>query len=155
MSSIARGTWRWDSRLEVSFPYSPEVISAIKAQIDPRDREWSPSTKTWIFTAPLGSTVALQLLRSYFHNVEVTDSRDTYQSPPPPPFFEAEPNVDPDCARLYIMPTAPRFVVDAVFKAFAREYHPDRLPAGEKQQGHERMVVINAAYERVRERVAS
>ncbi len=154
MTSLARATWRWDSRLEVSFPYSPEVIAAIKAQINPQDREWSPSTKTWIFTAPLGSTVALQLLRAYFHDVEVTDSRDAYQAPPPPP-FTAEPKVDPDFAKLYILPTAPRCVVDAAYRALSKQCHPDRLPERERATAHEKMIALTNAYDAVRDRVAS
>ncbi len=152
-SNIAQATWRWDSRLELSFPYNRELVEAFKSQIDSHYREWSPSTKTWIFDPSLGAPTALRLVRFYYPDIEIIDSRNTYQTPPPN--FQNKPATDPDCAVLYILPNAPRFVVDAVFKAFAREYHPDRLPASEREQGHERMVQINSAYERLRDRIAS
>ena len=95
-------------------------------------------------------------MREVCGNVIVEDRRSTYQDPfPPPPPFTNDPKVDPDFATLYVLSEAPRCVIDAAFKALAREYHPDRLPVGEREHGHERMVQINSAYERVRERVAS
>lgn len=151
---LARATWRWDSRLEVSFPYSPELIAAIKSQIDPHYREWSPSTKTWIFDPPIGSTAMLQILRSYCPGFEVIDNRDAYQSPPPP-FSQPEPKIDPDFARLYIMPTAPRCVVDAAYRALSKQCHPDRVPERERVHAHEEMIALTNAYDAVRDRVAS
>ncbi len=123
----------------------------IKSQIDSRDREWSPSTKTWIFAPPIGSTTALRLLRIFYPGFEITNN----QAAPPPPPFTAQPEVDPDCARLFVLPNAPRVVVDAAYRALAREYHPDRLPEGERDVGHERMTMLNVSYERIRQRVAS
>jgi len=153
MPSLAHGSWRWDSRLEISFPYNRDLVEAIKSQIDPHYREWSPSTKTWIFDPALGAPTALRLLRFYHPDIEITDSRSTYQEPPPR--FRTEPKIDPDFTTLYVLPEAPRCVIDAAFKALAREYHPDRLPAGEREHGHERMVQLNTAYARVVDRIAS
>jgi len=131
------------------------LVEAFKSQIDSHYREWSPSTKTWIFTAPLGSTVALQLLRAYFHDVEVTDSRDTYQAPPPPPPLTNEPKADPDFATLYILPDAPLCVIDAAYRALSKQCHPDRVPAPERATAHEKMIALTNAYDAVRDRVAS
>ena len=152
-SNIAQATCRWDSRLELSFPYNRELVEAFKSQIDSHYREWSPSTKTWIFDPSLGAPTALRLVRFYYPDIEIIDSRNAYQAPPPN--FEAKPAVDPDCAVLYVLADAPKCVVDAAFKALAREYHPDRLPTSKQREAHELMVTLNSAYERVVDRIAS
>jgi len=151
-SNIAHAIFRWDGKLECSFPYSKYLVEQLKAHIPASHREWNPEHKLWIVDS-VYATTALRLMRDTFGDVRLDDQRFQYQEPSPP--FTAAPKVDPDCATLYLLPEAPRCVIDAAFKALAREYHPDRLPAGEREHGHERMVQINSAYERVRERMAS
>jgi len=128
------------------------MVEQLKIHVPHTHREWVKPRKVWIVEAVYGNT-AIGLLRQVFDDVAIDDQRNTYQAPPPN--FQNKPATDPDCAVLYILPNAPRFVVDAVFKALAQKYHPDRLPDDERENGHERMVQINSAYERLRDRVAS
>jgi len=148
---VAQATYRWDGQVECSFPYSKYLVEQIKIHIPASGREWVPERKVWIVDQPWATT-AIGLMREVCGNVIVEDRRSTYQDPFPP---TSKPQTDPDFATLFILESAPRCVADAAFKALAREYHPDRLPAGEREQGHELMVRINTAYERVLERVAS
>jgi len=147
---VAQATYRWDNRIECQFPFSRNLVDQLKACIPGSHREWVPERKVWIVDSAYAAT-AIRLMREVFGEVVVEDQRSTYRDPFPP----TTPRVDPDCAVLYILPDAPRCVIDAAFKALAREYHPDRLPAGERKQGHEWMVRINTAYERVVDRIAS
>ncbi len=155
MTSIARGTWRWDGRIEFSFPYNRTLVDALKNHIHPQDREWDSQRKVWIIDTSSAAAMAMQLVRSHYRDLEIVDNRYTYQSPPPPPRFNTEPQVDSNFAMLYILESAPRCVADAAYKALSKECHPDRVPERERAQAHEKMIALTNAYERVRDRVAS
>jgi hypothetical protein len=108
-------------------------------------REWDSERKIWI-VEPVYATTAIRLMRDSFGEVMVEDTRQEQRDP-----FQA-PNtstIDPDCKALFILPTAPRCVVDAAYRALAREYHPDRGGVTSTMQA------LNATYERVRDRLAS
>ncbi len=155
MTSLARGTWRWDSRLECEFPYNKFLIDQLKIHIPATGREWVPDRKVWIIDQPYANT-ALGLIRQISGEVTVEDHRSTYQDPfPPPPPFTNDPKVDPDFATLYILPDAPLCVIDAAYRALSKQCHPDRVPAPERATAHEKMIALTNAYDAVRDRIAS
>jgi hypothetical protein len=85
-------------------------------------------------------------MRDTFGEVVIEDTRQTYRDP-----FQASstPAIDPDCKALFVLPNAPRCVVDAAYKALSKELHPDR--GGDVVA----MQALNSAYERVRDRLVS
>ncbi len=151
MASIPHATYRWDHKLECSFPYDKGLIEAIKIHIPASSREWDPARKVWIVES-VYATTALRLMRDTFGDVIFDDQRFTNREPTPP---TSKPQVDPAFATLYVLPDAPAFIIDAAFRALCKEYHPDRAPAHERDRAHELMVRINSAYESIRDRVAS
>ena len=51
---------------------------------------------------------------------------------------------------LYLVPNAPSYVVEAVYRALAKMWHPDVRPASEKDKAIKRMVALNRAVEQIR-----
>ena len=150
-SVIAQATYRWDSKLEVSFPYSRHLVEQLKIHIPVPGREWVPERRIWIIDQPWATT-AIRLMREVCGNVIVEDRRSTYQDPFPP---TGTPQIDPDFATLYVLETAPLCVVTAAYKALSKQCHPDRVPERERVRAHEEMIALTNAYDAVRDRVAS
>lgn len=151
MSSVAQATWRWDGRLELSFPYSKYLVEDLKADIPVSNREWNPDRKVWN-VHPAYAIAALRLMREVFGEVIVEDRNSPRRDPLPP---ADRLQIDPDFARLHILPTAPRCVIDAAYRALSKQCHPDRVPEGERVRAHEEMIAISNAYDAVKMRVAS
>ncbi len=152
MPSIPQAAFRWDGKLECSFGYSKYLVENLKAYIPAHSREYVPETKTWVID-PSSAPIAIQLMRSVYPDTILIDNRHKGSDWH---FSKAEPAVDLNSATLYVLPTAPRCVLDAAYKALVREYHPDLAPENERSEAHERMVKLNAAYQIVlRDRVGS
>jgi hypothetical protein len=150
-SNIAQAIFRWDGKLECSFPYSKYLVEQLKAHIPASHREWVPEHKVWIVDS-VYATTALRLMRDTFGDVRLDDQRFEYQEPSPPP---RTPRVDLDFATLYILPDAPLCVIDAAYRALSKQCHPDRVPAPERATAHEKMIALTNAYDAVRDRIAS
>lgn len=151
MRSLAQATYRWDGNLECSFPYSKCLIERIKIHIPAYARTYEPTTKVWVVDEAY-SLIALRLLRETYPDTIMVDNRHMNSEWK---FSEAEPAVDPNFAVLYVMPTAPRCVVEAAYKALSKQFHPDRASVNDQDHAHEQMVRLNSAFEAVRDRVAS
>lgn len=151
MNTIAQATYRWDGKLECSFPFSKYLIENIKSYIPSHSREYAPETKIWIID-PNYASLAIQLMRSVYPDTILRDDRHKGSDWH---FAKAEPVEDPSFATLYVLPSAPRCVIDAAYRALSKEIHPDRAPEGERSRAHEAMTRLNAAYELVRDRLAS
>lgn len=146
MNIVAQAQRRWDGRYELRFPYSRNLVEAIKADIPAAYREYEPDTKTWIVDGPYAGT-AIQLLRSVFPDATINHREETTSQSPPMQRSNLH-------ARLYVLPDAPKCVVDAAYKALVKELHPDRAPAEQRNQAHDQMVALNEAYSILRDRVA-
>ncbi|MGI8406417.1 MAG: J domain-containing protein, partial [Thermomicrobiales bacterium] len=123
----------------------------IKAYIPTHNREYVPETKVWVIAAP-SAPIAIQLMRSVYSDTILIDNRHVHSDWK---FSKAEPAVDPNFATLYVMPTAPRCVVEAAYKALSKQFHPDRASVSDQDHAHEQMVRLNSAFEAVRDRIAS
>lgn len=151
MASIAQATYRWDGQLECSFPYSKNLIERIKIHIPAYARTYEPATKVWLVDEAY-SLIALRLMRETYPDTIMADNRHMHSEWK---FSEAEPAANPSFAVLYLMPTAPRCVVEAVYRALSKQFHPDRVPAPERASAHERMIALTNAYDAIRDRLAS
>ncbi len=149
MSMIAQATTRWDGKVEIRFPFNRGLVGALKVHIPAHYREWNPELKVWIVASPWAPT-AIGLLRSFFPDATTDRSR---QAPPPDP-TPIRPS-DDAYRVLYLQNNAPDFIVEAVYRAIAREEHPDRKPVAERERAHERMIAVNRAIEVLRAKVAS
>jgi hypothetical protein len=120
------------------------AIAALKNCVNPADRAWRPTTKSWCVDASaefeMGEWIAF--CRSNF-NAEVTRAKEKR-----PPRATPKPEADP-FATLHLLPSAPVEVVKAAYKALAVIHHPD------KGGDAERMKALNAAYTAATGRLAA
>lgn len=145
---IAQATRRWDNRYELRFPFNKLLVEKLKLHIPACYREYEPASKTWVIDAVYAST-AIQLLRSVFPDARISEHQDA--DPPSPNLFQQS---TPHKV-LYVLPDAPKCVIEAAYRALSREAHPDRAPADQRDQAHEAMVALNEAYSVLRDRVIS
>lgn len=143
MAILAQARHRWDGSVELEFPYNRGLVAALKADIPSNQREWVPERKVWIVDPPYAH-IAGALFRSYFPD----STREPADRPTPIR------TTDQLYRELHLLPTAPPYVVEAAYRAIAREEHPDRKPAAERDHAHERMIAINQAVETLRTKAA-
>ncbi len=155
----------YNTEVEVRTPYNADFISELKSSIDAGDREYVPEGRFWIV---VGEHLAQlrRICERYFVNVEVRYCYDAPHSSTSSTSYATE----PDCSRcsyrmrsdarravstplpgqgdtsahdvLFLRAGAPDAVIDAVYRALAKEYHPDVNP-----RGADTMVRINKAYQ--------
>jgi len=131
--------------VELVFPYDPDMVEAIKATVPFACRSYDPATHICKVSDPYTER-AIDLFRVHFPHALLSDQRPGRQGTPPPP----KPTQSAPHAVLHLLPSAPREVIDAAYKALVKLNHPDRLPSGERDAAHQRMSAINIAYERLR-----
>ncbi len=132
----------------LTFPYEPELIAGLKAEIPACSRTYDPDTRAWTIRVPYDDR-AIRLLRRFFLGAEVVTAGAHQHHTPPP--RRPEPLARPDhYALLHVLPSAPPEVVRAAFVALAKKHHPDTLPASERDRAHTTMIALNAAIEALR-----
>lgn len=110
--------------IECALPFraAPDVsrrlIAEWKDQIPYKFRSFDPSTKVWRFWDKYESA-AISLLLRHFPDAEVPFRYQPTSRRTTPPNGDA-------FATLHLLPTAPRAVVDAAYRALAKQLHPDR-----------------------------
>ncbi len=130
-------------RTEFLFPYDAVMVDDMK-RIPAAYRAYDPERRLWTISAPYANRMLDLFLRRFPHaTVNEYETRGRDSAPPPSP---PKAPVPPPHATLYVLPTAPREVIDASYRALVKKYHPDRLPEPERAQGNERLAKINVAY---------
>ena len=122
-----------DGGINLKFPYIAELVEDLKSAIPGWGRQYDPYTKQW-YVLPSFVDVAEEIFYFYFprkHNF----------SHSPPDLFATLPDW---CKTLYILPNAPGVVIDAVYRALSKIYHPD------VGGSHSAMLKLNAAIEEAR-----
>ncbi len=102
----------------LTFPYSALLVADLKAHIPFRFRTYDGVTKTWTVSDAY-ATLAVDLLLEHYPDAE-TPRRSRAQ-----PRSRAGSGGN-DFEILHLLPTAPREVVDASFRALAKLHHPDK-----------------------------
>lgn len=113
-------------------------IEALKLCIPSRSRKWDSSAKRWLFKAEAGDAL-IALLQMHNLNYEVVDEA--------PAHWQLM-SISEAAATLHLLPTAPKYIVDCVYKAMAKKLHPDAGGSTEQMQR------INCAIEILREQGA-
>ncbi len=123
------------------FPYDAVMVDDLK-MVPVAFRTYVPDTRIWTVRAPYADRVLDQFLRR-FPGADVIDAtwEGRSSAPPPPPKAPTTPH-----ATLYVLPSAPREVIEASYKALVKKYHPDRLREPERAQGNAVLARINVAY---------
>ncbi|MDP9363483.1 MAG: J domain-containing protein [Chloroflexota bacterium] len=145
---IPQATRKRGGGIVLRFPYNPGLIERLKVSIPSVCRSWDPVLKVWTVEAAYAN-LAIGLLQSTYPEATVGGSTAPPRGPDP-----IRPS-DPHYEALHLLPSAPACVVEAAYKALARDRHPDRLPAHERDRAHEAMVALNEAYDALRARGAA
>lgn len=103
--------------VDLTFTYSADIVAELKAVIPPFARSYNGQTRTWTVAAGF-AWLGVNILKKWFGTagVAVIDHK------PPTPIRQS----DPHYSTLYVMPNAPACVVEAAYRALAKEHHPDR-----------------------------
>jgi hypothetical protein len=129
-------------RTEFLFPYDPAMVEDMKG-VPVAYRSYDPDKRLWTISVPYASRMLDRFLRRFPHaTVNEYGTRGRDSAPPPPP----KAPVPTPHAMLYVLPTAPREVIDASYRALVKKYHPDRLPEPEKAGANATLARINVAY---------
>ena len=149
MATIPRIRARRDSSIELTFPYDPDFIEALKGTIPGRARSYQPATKVWTVTAAWAA-IATRLMLETFGDVEIVDDRqESYRRPDP---IRAS---DHRFAALHLLPSAPPQLIEVAYRCLCKMFHPDKVTPGERDQAHRQMVAINDAYSELRDRASA
>ncbi len=143
---IAQVSRRRDGAAVFCVPYRRRWVETVKAEVPGWARQWDPAAKAWTILPPYVARV-LALTRATF-----TDVADASGPDQGSPSANATHGVNRLYGALHLLPTAPPAVVEAAYRALAREHHPDRQPQAQQVEAHECMVEINAAFAALRDR---
>lgn len=117
--------WCWSLRIgNVGSDKFHNFLSALKKEIPFEDRRWKPEFKQWFLK---DDQVIICLLKShdFTYNVEGQGQRVEYRQ-----------NMSrTEAAKImYLLPTAPPTVIQAVYRALAKQLHPDTGGSNEGMQ---------------------
>jgi hypothetical protein len=126
--------------IELHTPYMASFVEALKYAVPSAYREWRSDDKVWVVEPPY-IAAAIELAKRYF-DVEVIAPHT------PAECLRVVQAAWSDYATLNVLPGAAPEVVSAAFRALAKATHPDRAGPG----GHQRMVRLNAAHDRLTDR---
>lgn len=129
-------------RVSLKTPYDADFVAALKAEIPFWSRSWNPETRTWQVQAPF-IEAAVRIVSEFFDQIERRSAVAT-PSTGHGSVRECIENIReqrPYHAALFVLPGAPESVINAAYRALAKQCHPDL--GGE----HDSMIRINQAYE--------
>lgn len=109
-----------DNRICLESPYHEGLIEQLKLMVPRGSREWSNDRKRWLVSALYVNDLLALLHRL---GAQVVDDRPDATSPVHVPAMPED--LAQAFATLHLAPTAPLGAADAVFKFWARNYHPD------------------------------
>lgn len=114
--------WRYALRIEgVDSVTFHKFIESLKTNIPPKDRKWDARERCWLLD---DYAVIVSILNKFRIDYDTDFIEDD----------ESEPEPEPTHRRLtttaayetfYLLPTAPEFIVQAVYRAMVKKYHPD------------------------------
>jgi hypothetical protein len=135
--SIGDFPWRYALRItNIDTSTFQLFVNALKQSIDLRARKWSATDRCWLLR---DADAAIALCERFGLLYECEHAESYAETPPTTP-----PTTIAAYSTLHLLPTAPQFVVHAVYRALAKQLHPD---AGGNTLAMQR---INAAMEVLR-----
>lgn len=133
-SQTPRVTYLSNGTVEVQFPFDRWVVEALKQRIPSTCRSYDPARKIWLVGVELAD-VAIEILDAAFDCVDVAQGSARGSEPTPIRKHDSE------YSEMHLLPTAPGFVIEAVYRALAKASHPDLGGSTVDMQR------LNAAYE--------
>lgn len=136
------------TELRVGFKFDGQEWNLVKDALkEIPGAHWSAPTKVWVIPAAYHRRV-LAWAKEWFDAGEISDlsqeDEPRWESRQEAPQQRPAPPLDAAYRALFLQPCAPPWAVTAVYRAAAKELHPD---AG---GSHDRMVAVNRAVETLR-----
>jgi hypothetical protein len=130
--------------VEIYAPFRQAFVDDIKAEIPREFRAWDASAKCWTVSRGFAD-LATEIAGRYFE-IDIAGRGRARQSAAAHDCLSEVRSRHADHATLYVLPDAPAVVILGAYRALAREHHPDRVGSA----GHDAMVKLNAAFERLK-----
>lgn len=125
-----------DTSIWAKTPYNASFVIALKDKIPKGYRHWDSEEKVWVINYCYEEEL-IAICSMYFKDIayygEKKYSSKSIQSSPA---YET----------LHLLPTAPKEVVIATYRALSKLYHPD---VSNKPNAMERMKEINVAFDKI------
>lgn len=128
-----------DTTIWAKTPYIKDFVLALKDKIPKDYRYWDKDEKVWVVNYSYEREL-INLCEEYFSDISYYgEKRYSTKAIQSSPSYET----------LYLLPSAPKEVIIATYRALSKLYHPDisKEPNAEK-----RMKEINVAFDKIMER---
>lgn len=112
-----------DGRICLESAYDEVFVADLKRTIHYSGREWHPARKRWLISA-LYADDLITLLESWGATIHDAREQDSSRASADP-FAHLPPALSQAYTALYLLPTAPLFVAESVYRAVAKQTHPD------------------------------
>lgn len=123
--------------VELQFPYSADLVEALKAEIPSDCRSWDPDRKIWsVFGERRWTAIAVDLLIAEYPGAQIIYPETRQQRPTGTSRGDVY-------AVLHLLPTAPPELVQAAYRTMSKLNHPDT--GGDLVA----MQIINTAYDKI------
>lgn len=124
-----------DTEIWVRAPYNPGFVVEIKGEIPKEHRRWDAEEKVWAVSY-LYERALIRLCRTYLGGVVQYRQGELARAIQPPPAYQT----------LHLLPSAPREVVLAAYRALSKLHHPD---VSSDHNANEVMKNINVAFDEI------
>jgi hypothetical protein len=129
----------------LTFPYRASLVADLKDEVPYRYRAFDKTLKTWTVWGGY-EDVAVSLLLAHFPDADVPLRWRPHQRSGTGTTASALISVEP-CRTLHLAPSAPAGLIDAAYRWWAKQLHPDHGGDGEAMRR------VNAAYLVLKDRV--
>lgn len=124
-----------DTAIWVKAPYKVKFILALKGRIPKDYRYWDASEKVWVVNYSYEKEL-IALCSTYFSDIAYYGKKKYAKAIQSSPAYQT----------LHLLPSAPKEVIMAAYRALSKLYHPD---VSKDINATEKMVKINIAFEEV------
>lgn len=127
-----------DTTIWAKTPYKAGFVAALKEQIPKDYRYWDKEERVWVISYSYEDEL-IGLCKTYYGDIAKYGGRRYNTTPKAiqsPPAYQA----------LHLLPTAPKEVVLAAYRALSKLYHPD---VNKSANANEKMKKVNIAFDEI------
>lgn len=140
-AKVTPRVWAENGWIKCITPYSEDFVEELKARINWRLRQWSPSERVWMVD-PAALDDLMEIAQKYFPTISVVQNPQPQQQSMEPPAEVLEDGTYGTIANL--LRASSTETLKKLFRMMAVDLHPDR--GGDV----ETMKLLNTAWDRIR-----